>query len=262
MIKKLIASFLILFLTKDVTLANMTQFKLKTDDLNITNNEIIDIIDAYEENIYKIIKKEDSTISYRRKLKKFGLGYPKDLEQYQISSSLGRIAIKLEDGDYAVWNSTKFDMSLLWERKGKRKIQYAAEYHKDGSLMGIVKMKRVDKNTIAFFEYRIEDIKKDSASMKHIVFYSTEKEPIILMLTQDGNIKAYNYKGIGNMADISRLNLSSLDKSNAAGDVAYIIGQTAIGALQVVGGVALVPLAAVAWPVLMVTFMVNEAVKK
>ena len=37
------------------------------------------------------------------------------------------------------------------------------------------------------------------------------------------------------------------------------IGRTAIGALQVVGEVAL---AAVAWPVLMITFMVNEAVEK
>ncbi len=262
MIKKLIASFLILFLAGDISMANIDQFKLKTDELDITNNEVLDVISSYEDDINKIIKKEDATTSYRKNLKKFGLGYPKDLEGYRISPSLGRIAIKLEDGDYAVWNSTKFDMSLLWERKGKKRIQYAAEYHKDGSLMGIVKMKRVDKNTIAFFEYRIEDIEKDSASMKHIVFYSTEKEPIILMLTQDGNIKAYNYKGIGNMADISRLDLSSLDKSNVAGDVAYIVGQTAIGALQIVGGVALVPLAAVVWPALMVTFMVNEAVKK
>ena len=80
MIKKLIASFLILFLAGDISMANIDQFKLKTDELDITNNEVLDVISSYEDDINKIIKKEDATISYRKNLKKFGLGYHKDLE--------------------------------------------------------------------------------------------------------------------------------------------------------------------------------------
>ena len=81
------------------------------------------------------------------------------------------IKVELQDGDYVILN-TKI--------KGKRKYKYAAEYHKDGSLFGIVQIKTIHKTsntaTIAFYEYRQNEENISIFNAKHIMYLDIEKK--------------------------------------------------------------------------------------
>lgn len=71
----------------------------------------------------------------------------------------------LQDGDFALW-----DIELRYQKTP----QYAAEYHKDGSLMGIVKIENVKTSwtsgavTTVFYEYRTNE-KNSTMQLKHIM---------------------------------------------------------------------------------------------
>ena len=83
------------------------------------------------------------------------------------------IRVELQDGDYAILNT---------DAKWNEKYKYAAEYHKDGSLFGIVQIKTIKKTresaTIAFYEYRIwrDGVGGLFGDLKHILFLDFEKK--------------------------------------------------------------------------------------
>lgn len=78
---------------------------------------------------------------------------------------------ELQDGDYAI-----LDNSV----KGHKKYKYIAEYHKDGSLFGVVQVKTIRKTrksaTIAFYEYRRREKDPSTFVEKHTMFLDIEKE--------------------------------------------------------------------------------------
>ena len=113
---------------------------------NIINEEIQKLIDTYQDDINKIIKKEGKTLVYSEYYQQNFKIYGKDDSRYiDYNENIGRIEIPLCDGDYVVWNSKLFDkdgLFCLWRWKGRKSIQYAGEYHQDKNLMGIIKIKR------------------------------------------------------------------------------------------------------------------------
>ena len=81
------------------------------------------------------------------------------------------LRFELQDGDYALFNSNI---------KGNRKYKYAAEYHKNGELFGIVQIRTIEKKRnsalVVFREYRKESDK------------FTRKHTMVLDIKDDGNI--------------------------------------------------------------------------
>lgn len=79
------------------------------------------------------------------------------------------LRFELQDGDYAILDTNV---------KGHKNFKYVAEYHKDGSLFGIVQIKTIHKSrksaTIAFYEYRDEYL--DFYKIKHLMFVDIKKD--------------------------------------------------------------------------------------
>ena len=55
--------------------------------------------------------------------------------------------------------------------------------------MGIVKMKKIDKEKYAFYEYRINTPENGFANLKHILIYYNTDNPITFIATANGEIK-------------------------------------------------------------------------
>lgn len=245
--------------------------KIITNENKITNEEIKELITAYNEDILKIIKKEKSTISYdeiESILKRYRY-FTKDcenLQDYLEPENDGRIELPLCDGDYAVWNSKMFDREgpfyTVW--KGRKAVQYAAEYHANRALMGIVKMKKIDKEKYAFYEYRINTPENGFANLKHILIYYNTDNPITFIATANGEIKGIKYNNkvfsvsLSNIAEIQDIDLSSLNTPNHAYDALNIAGYGVMGITAAIAA----PLSIVIWPALMVGFIVNEKIQQ
>lgn len=270
--KKIISIFLLIVLTTNIGLAQMN-ISPNSESNEIIKEEVQNLIDTYQEDINKIIKKEKDKISYKKNLKKFELGYPNDNDvRWDYSSPYaGRVTFPLCDGDYAVWNSKLFDKEGLfgwWTWKGRKSVQYAGEYHKDGSFMGIVKMKRINKKVFAFYEYRVNKISDDEAFLKHVMVYYNKKDPVTFITDSNGDIRGILYKeqmfstNLDNIVNIGELDMSSLSNPNLLNDTlniaAYGIG-TVVGAA---GAIAAIPLGLVAWPVLMILMIQAEENQK
>lgn len=77
------------------------------------------------------------------------------------------LRFELQNGDYAIMDTTV---------ESNKKYKYAAEYHKDGTLFGIVQIKTILKTrksvTVQFVEYRDDG---DKYKYKHIMFIDIEK---------------------------------------------------------------------------------------
>ena len=228
----------------------------------LTKEEIKTLVEEHYDDLLKIIKKEDAEISYKEiqdaaLSKKYGyvahdnrryhdmedIRYVRDIDEQR-----GRIVVPLCDGDYAVWN-TKNNSFF-------RRIQYAAEYHKDGSLFGVIKIRRISRNKYAFYEYRLNEPENGFVYLKHVLVYYKTKNPVTFVTTADGKIRGIRYKDeivytdLSNLADIDNLDLHQI--GSAAGDTAKVAAQGAMVAgsgvltvLGMAGAVAIAPIAAI-----------------
>ena len=264
--KKIITAFLLIVLTTNIGFAQMNTTP-NNEVNNINKEEIQNLIDTYQEDINKIIKKEESTLVYKEyHYRKFNIC---NFDTRPISD-IGRVEVPLCDGDYVVWNSKILDRSGFfnaWTWKGYKTVQYAGEYHQDGSLMGIIKIKKINKKTIAFYEYRLNR-KLDEGSkleLKHImVYYSTDK-PVTFIATTDGNIKGVRYNNkflstdFSNIVDLEKIDLSSVNNPNVANDV-FNIAANGIGYTGVIGiTAAMAPLVLIGFATMFVTVIVTQA---
>ena len=146
--------------------AEKQDVKINIKNLDMNNEDII----KYNNKFYRYSEREVLTFTYDGQLKGYKhYNYPKkdnfDLNDKNI------IRVELQDGDYAILN-TKI--------KGKRKYKYAAEYHKDGSLFGIVQIKTIHKTrksaTIAFYEFRLNEEFTSRLNNKYTMIIDIEKK--------------------------------------------------------------------------------------
>ena len=228
----------------------------------LTKEEIKTLVEEHYDDLLKIIKKEDAEISYKEiqdaaLSKKYGY-VTNDNRRYHdmedisyvhdIDEQRGRTVVPLCDGDYAVWN-TKNNSFF-------RRIQYAVEYHKDGSLFGVIKIRRISRNKYAFYEYRLNEPENGFVYLKHVLVYYKTKNPVTFVTTADGKIRGIRYKDeivytdLSNLADIDNLDLHQI--GSAAGDTAKVAAQGAMVAgsgvltvLGMAGAVAIAPIAAI-----------------
>lgn len=229
----------------------------------LTKEEIKTLVEEHYDDLLKIIKKEKPEISCIEFYKKTHLnekyGYTTndngryhDMEDIRyvrdIDEQRGRTVVPLCDGDYAVWNAKNNSFF--------RRIQYAVEYHKDGSLFGVIKIRRISRNKYAFYEYRLNEPENGFVYLKHVLVYYKTKNPVTFVTTADGKIRGIRYKDeivytdLSNLADIDNLDLHQI--GSAAGDTAKVAAQGAMVAgsgvltvLGMAGAVAIAPIAAI-----------------
>ena len=255
-IKKFIATILIIILGGNMAFCqNIDNFEIGNNEIN--KEEIQNLIDTYQEDINKIIKKEkkemDSEIFYKY-MKKYNYAYPDDvtdIERKGLTNRFGRIVLSLDDGDYAVWNS-----KVLKRQIGP--VQYAAEYHKDGSLMGLVKMEKFNNKTSVFYEYRLKEpysyYDKDFSTLKHIVIYYNQDTPITFIVRADGSIRGILYKeqiiseDLKNIVNITNVDLSALNKTDKLDDTKYEISTDLKAVVECTGSILLIPIGLVTMP--------------
>lgn len=169
--------------------------------------------DKIETNIQVIEEKDEILNKYNKKFRKYAAGKFESFNKEEINSKLKGyenyfypqidnldkndskiLKFELQDGDYAILNTNI---------SGCDKYKYAVEYHKDGSLFGIVQIRTIRKTkktiTIQFNEYRVyEDLQVYVPT--HTMFVDIEK-------TKDKlNIAQFVYKNVlKNNFDINKL---------------------------------------------------------
>ncbi len=188
--KKLVATFLLLIFT-----SNIATFACENVS-PIASTPVFTPVDVKKEeesktqiNIEKFDKQNPDIVKYHNKFEKYSRKKHSNFNKTDINSVLkgykyynypekdnlkNVIRIELKDGDYAV-----LDNSI----KGNKKYKYAAEYHKDGSLMGIVQIKTIKKTrksvTLAFYEYRLSENNKYFVN-NYLMFMDIEKNKKLL----------------------------------------------------------------------------------
>ena len=114
--------------------AENQEVKINIKNLDMNNEDI----DKYHDKFCRY-SNEDVSYFYTSEINKELKGYKHynypQKDNFDLNDK-NIIRVELQDGDYAILN-TKI--------KGKRKYKYAAEYHKDGSLFGIVQIKTIHK---------------------------------------------------------------------------------------------------------------------
>ncbi len=227
--KKIIATLLLLVFTTNVAsfagevivIGSDGQARYENEDLNIPvvkeavtnlateNQDLKDQTEIKAENqevkinIKYLDMNNEDIIKYNNKFRRYSEREVYTVETFTINKDLkgykhynypqkdnfdlndkNIIKVELQDGDYAILN-TKI--------KGKRKYKYAAEYHKDGSLFGIVQIKTIHKTrksaTIAFYEYRQNEENISEFNAKHVMFLDIEKKD------NKVNVAQFIYKG-------------------------------------------------------------------
>lgn len=147
------------------------QQKVKINVKNIDMND--ETLKKYHQKFYKYSNRAYS-YSYKNNMDKYLKGYK--YYNYPEKDNFDKndkyiMRFELQDGDYAI-----LDNSV----KGNKKYKYAAEYHKDGSLFGVVQIKTIRKirksATIAFYEYRQNEEDISKFNTKHTMFLDIEKE--------------------------------------------------------------------------------------
>lgn len=256
--KKIIAIFLVLtFLSSNMTFccgAQNKEYQIQLQNKStsaFTQEEIKKIIAAHYDDILKIIKKEKSEISYSSIEPACNDYREYDNERIPAEDEeRGRTVLPLCDGDYAVWNTKSKYRSVF------RRMQYAAEYHEDGKLFGIIKIKRIKKDKYAFYEYRFKGAKKslrdDTLCLKHVLVYYNSENPVTFVATANGTIRAISYKDeivqtdLENLVDIDSLDLHYV--GSLGGDVARAAKQGAMAVGHVTAYLAILPLALIIMP--------------
>lgn len=147
------------------------EVKINVKDIDENNVDI----NKYHEKFQKYSKIETDyfyKLEINKKLKGYKYyNYPIQDNFNEKEKDKNRIEISLQDGDYAIINNNI---------KGMKKYKYAAEYHKDGSLFGIIQIKTIKKTrksaTIAFYEYRQSTSDPSYFYNKHNMFLDIEKK--------------------------------------------------------------------------------------
>lgn len=214
--KKIIATLLLLVFTSNIAsfagevivVGSDGQARYENEDLNIPvvkeaatnlateNQDLKDQIEVKAENqevkinIKNIDKNNEDINKYHEKFQKYSKietdyfyksGINKKLKGYKYYNypiqdnfdlnDKNIIKVELQDGDYTIINNNI---------KGMKKYKYAAEYHKDGSLFGIVQIKTIHKTrksaTIAFYEYRQNEEFTSCFNNKYIMIIDIEKK--------------------------------------------------------------------------------------
>lgn len=157
----------------NVSLASKTTQQQETK-INVKNIDMNDeTLKKYHQKFYKYSNRAYS-YSYKNNMDKYLKGYK--YYNYPEKDNFDKndkyiMRFELQDGDYAI-----LDNSV----KGNKKYKYAAEYHKDGSLFGVVQIKTIRKirksATIAFYEYRQSEENLSKFNTKHTMFLDIEKE--------------------------------------------------------------------------------------
>ncbi len=146
-----------------------------------------------------LIEKAPKTIKYKRYLNKISNN------EKRGQSNLTKFS--LIDGDYVLWNKNS--------RKGS--LQYCGEYHEDGKLFGVIKMKRVGFFTLVFYEYRISS--QNDAELTHVMIYNTNLNESFVY-TAEGRLRYCQLKDTIYSVDLpitsnlKRIDFSKLDKNS------------------------------------------------
>lgn len=202
MIKRILASFLTFVFVANFTcyageviiIGSDGQARYENEALNVprkTDSEATKNIKVDDKviNIKKIERNQKELVTYHNKFNKYSHIEKYFFEASKVNSNLkgykyydynsvdnysknsnNIIRINLKDGDYALLNQSV---------KGNKKYKYAAEYHKNGELFGIVQIKTIKKSsksiTLTFNEYRFsENLRR--IDLKHVMFLDVVKD--------------------------------------------------------------------------------------
>ncbi len=206
-----------------------------------TKAELEKIIKPYENKNIAIIKKANQKIDYQKALTKAQDADYRFGERSYYSKSM---TIPLQDGDYVTWNKTA------------RNLQYATEFHKDDSPMGVVEIKKINKKTVVFYEYRSEVPSSQTATLKHIMIAYNDNNKAAFIYDKNYKLRCCQYQGqtyaidLPNMPEISPVELGKIE---TAGD--QIRSNT--GEVLKTGGMAIatLPVIVLAAPVFLIALL-------
>lgn len=146
-------------------------------------NIIIKEIDENDAKLQKLIKQNEKFLKADKTLPKSitNLSIFNELKTYEnykkyVSKDNENIIVNLSDEDFVVWQSDLIKRVYPNKDNGsKYKNYYALEYHKNGDLMGIIKVKplKINKNNIkfTFYEYRLNNNINEN-QLKHIQLFN------------------------------------------------------------------------------------------
>ena len=134
----------------------------KIENEQISQTEQINVDKTKEAEYQKIVKNAPQTLNNVDSiLSKYG--YSK--KDNSSKSKQEYMKMNLLDGDYVI---------------AYKDTPYIAEYHKDGSLMGLAKIEKKElsetKGSVVFYEYRVGYNTTSGMGLKHIMFMDFEKD--------------------------------------------------------------------------------------
>lgn len=201
----------------DGTETSLVRVKSKTERVIIeesimSKTEMGQLTEQYNKNNIAIVKNAKKEINYKKAFAKY---------EKQSGSSK---TFTLQDGDYAIWPLSS------------KSTQYAAEFHQDNSQMGIIEIQKINRNTVVFYEYRIDSEKTNTAFLKHIMIVYNDEHKAAFIYTADKKLRCCQYQGkiyaidLPSMPEVFELNLSYIE---SMGDEALSnMGEIALTILQ------------------------------
>ena len=184
--KKLISILLVIFIS-NITIFPAFAEETKLKEINV---EYQSIDEQDKININKLDKNNLTLQWYEKKLKKYlpidkwgkisvvcyeymvENCYPKKDNFDKNNSSI--IKINLKDGDYVIINENI--------KSDNKKLKYAAEYDKNGEILGIVQIKTIKNSKkrilLSFEEYRLKDKEIEKRNLENIKQLETDKAKI------------------------------------------------------------------------------------
>ena len=133
----------------------------KIENAQITQTEQINVDKTKEANYQRIINNAPKTL-YNADSILSQYGYGK--KDNSSKSNKEYMKMNLLDGDYVI---------------GYKDAPYIAEYHKDGTLMGLAKVEKKElndkKGSVVFYEYRVGYNTSTGMGLKHVLFLDFEK---------------------------------------------------------------------------------------
>ena len=137
----------------------------KIENAQITQTEQINVDKTKEANYQRIINNAPKTL-YNADSILSQYGY--DKKDNSSKSNKEYMKMNLLDGDYVI---------------GYKDAPYIAEYHKDGTLMGLAKVEKKElndkKGSVVFYEYRVGYNTSTGMGLKHVLFLDFEKDKYI-----------------------------------------------------------------------------------
>ncbi len=167
--------------------------------MTVSLEEIDKIESPYKSKNMKYINSDPNQIDVEKSLKEAGLWKKtskSDIRGYCLQNN----------GDYIKY------------RAGKK---YAVEYHNDKSLMGIVRVNKVNKKTLVCHEYRTNDTKTAALAHVMISYELGENSYAVFVYRASGELRCLQYKDklyVKDLSDVPRDSESLFRNTKSSGE--------------------------------------------